>query len=250
MGIIRLFIRTVLFLILTVVITPVYLVIILISWPWRKSVGQRLAGVYFKTCLLVFGVDITLVGGPPVSAAKGRGVIIISNHVGFLDIFILSALFRTTFVSKKEVMYYPVFGQFAWLMGVVFLRRESPAERYRLIKSIADEAPGRRIAVFPQGTTSTVDTWLHFGRGVFKVVEINPGIVLQPVSLLYEKENEIAWVKGPLLPNALRVLKEARINVRVFVHRPYTIEDYKEHAASEVCRIVEQTVLAPLKKGF
>jgi 1-acyl-sn-glycerol-3-phosphate acyltransferase len=174
-------------------------------------------------------------------------VIIISNHVSFLDIIILSALFQTTFVSKKEVIYYPFFGQFAWFMGVFFLKRESPRERYRLIKAIAEGAPGQKIAVFPQGTISTTDNWLGFNRGIFKAVEINPEIVLQPVTLIYEDEKDIAWIKVPLLENALKIFQRNRINVKVIVHSPVTSEDYKEHSVSEVCETVEQTVRGPLR---
>jgi 1-acyl-sn-glycerol-3-phosphate acyltransferase len=175
-------------------------------------------------------------------------VIIISNHVSFLDIIILSALFQTTFVSKKEVIYYPFFGQFAWFMGVVFLKRESPRERYRLIRAIADEAPGQKIAVFPQGTISTTDNWLNFNRGIFKAVEINPEIVLQPVTLIYEDENDIAWIGVSLLENALKIFRRNRIDVKVIVHSPVTSEDYKGHTTSDICETVEQTVLAPLKE--
>jgi 1-acyl-sn-glycerol-3-phosphate acyltransferase len=70
-----------------------------------------MASIYFRICLFIFGVNTAVVGGPAVSPSKDRGVIIISNHVSFLDIIILSALFQTTFVSKKEVIYYPFFGQ-------------------------------------------------------------------------------------------------------------------------------------------
>lgn len=249
MGFIRLFIRTSLFLAFTVIIAPAYMAIILVSYPWRRPVGQLLASIYFRICLSIFGVNTSLVGGPTVSPSKSRGVIVISNHVSFLDIIILSALFQTTFVSKKEVIYYPFFGQFAWLMGVVFLRRESPRERYRLIKAVADEAPGQRIAVFPQGTISTTENWLSFNRGIFKAVEINPEIVLQPVTLIYEDEKDIAWIKVPLLENAFKIFRRKSIDVKVIVHSPVTSGDYKGHTTSDICKMVEQTVLAPLKKG-
>lgn len=247
MGHIRLFIRAILFLTLTVVIAPAYMAIILISFPWRRPLGQRMAAVYFRIFLFIFGVHATPVGGPAISTSKDRGVIIVSNHVSFLDIFVLSALFQTTFVSKKEVINYPFFGQFAWLMGVIFLKRESPRERYRLIKTIADEAPGQRVAVFPQGTTSTADGWLHFNRGIFKAVEINPSVVLQPVTLAYGNENDIAWIGVPLLENAFRVFRRSRIDVKVFVHGPVTIDDYRGRTTSEVCDSVEQMVFRPLR---
>jgi 1-acyl-sn-glycerol-3-phosphate acyltransferase len=128
----------------------------------------------------------------------GKGILIISNHASFLDIFVLSALFGSVFVSKAEIKYYPVIGQIAWLMGVIFLNRDSSHERLRVIKTIMNTCSTRILVVFPQGTTSRLTERLSFNRGIFKVIELNPDISLLPITLHYKEDAEIAWNKPNL----------------------------------------------------
>jgi 1-acyl-sn-glycerol-3-phosphate acyltransferase len=152
------------------------------------------------------------------------------------------------FVSKAEVKYYPVIGQIAYLMGSVFLNRNSSKERLKLIKTIANACSDRILVVFPQGTTSGVSEQLPFTRGIFKVIELNPEISILPVTLHYREDAEIAWHKPQSFrENAMRVSAQDRIHVKVIVHDPVSIDDYREKTSAEVCRMVEQIVLEPLR---
>jgi hypothetical protein len=92
---------------------------------------------------------------------------------------------------------------------------------------------------------------LPFNRGIFKVTELNPDISLLPVTLHYKEDPEIAWHKPQSLKeNAMRVCAQKRIHVKVVIHAPVTIEHYREKTASQICKLVEQTVLEPLQKEY
>ncbi len=104
-----------------------------------------------------------------------------------LDIFLMSALYRTLFLSKEEVAHYPVIGIAARLIGIYFLKRESPFDRHRVIRKIASQSNGRIITIFPQGTTSALENLLPFKRGIFKTVELNHGTILLPAAIRYRK---------------------------------------------------------------
>jgi 1-acyl-sn-glycerol-3-phosphate acyltransferase len=180
-----------------------------------------------------------------------KGFLIISNHTSFLDIFVLSALFGTVFVSKAEVKYYPVLGQIAWLMGVVFFDRGSSKERMRVLNTIANQYAGRVISVFPQGTTGRIAERLPFNRGIFKVTELNPEITLLPVTLHYRDDAEIAWHKPQTLKeNALKVSGQKSIHLKVLIHDPVTIVDYRGKSTAQICKMVEETVLGALHKEY
>jgi 1-acyl-sn-glycerol-3-phosphate acyltransferase len=183
--------------------------------------------------------------------ARGKkGFLIVSNHSSFLDIFVHSALFETAFVSKAEVKYYPVIGQIAWLMGVVFFDRRSPKERRRVLKTIANKYEGRNISVFPQGTTGRITERLPFQRGIFKVMELNHGLRLLPVTLHYKEDRTIAWHRPQTLKeNATKVCQLKTIHLTVDIHKPVTIEDYRDKTTAEVCKMVEGIVLGPLRHG-
>jgi len=240
-----------LFLSVTLILAPFYFVILLIFFKWRHRIGPKLVQFYSKLCLLVFRVQIDQLKNYDILKNDRKGMLILANHASFLDIFVLSALFGTVFLSKTEVKYYPVIGQIAWLMGVIFLNRDASHERLRVLNTIADTCSDRILAVFPQGTTSRIFEQLSFNRGIFKVIELNPDISLLPVSLYYQEDDIIAWHKPQSFrENAMLVCAHGRIHIKVIIHNPVTIEDYQGKTASQICKMVETTVLEPLQKEY
>jgi 1-acyl-sn-glycerol-3-phosphate acyltransferase len=178
-------------------------------------------------------------------------MLIIANHASFLDIFVLSASFGSVFVSKEEVKYYPIFGQIAWLMGVIFFNRTASQERMRVLNTISSTCSDRLVVVFPQGTTGRIADRLPFNRGIFKVTELNPDISLLPVTLHYREDADIAWHRPQSLKeNAMRVCAKRSIHVKVSIHAPVTIEHYREKTASQICKLVEGAVLEPLQNEY
>jgi 1-acyl-sn-glycerol-3-phosphate acyltransferase len=245
------YLKTALFLSVTFILAPLYFFILLVFFPWRHRIGPKLVQLYSKLCLIIFRVAIDAANGPQSYDNRKKGMLIISNHASFLDIFVLSALFGSVFVSKEEVKYYPIFGQIAWLMGVIFFNRTASHERLRVLNTITDKCSDRILVVFPQGTTSRITERLPFNRGIFKVTELNPDISLLPVTLHYKEDEEIAWNKPQSLKeNAMRVCAQKRIHVKVIVHASVTIEHYREKNASQICKLVEETVLDPLQKKY
>jgi len=82
-------------------------------------------------------------------------VIIASKHQSFLDIILLmGSLPAGKFIMKRELMYAPILGQYAWRIGCVPVNR---GKRGKAIKKMADDVkrgatrPGQLI-IYPQGT--------------------------------------------------------------------------------------------------
>jgi 1-acyl-sn-glycerol-3-phosphate acyltransferase len=149
------------------------------------------------------------------------------------------------------VKYYPIFGQIAWLMGVIFLNRKSSHEKLRVLNAIVNTCSNQILVVFPQGTTSRISERLAFQRGIFKTVELNPEISLLPVSLYYKEDTEIAWEKPQSLrENIKRVCSQKKIHVKVIIHDLIGIDDYQGKTASQICTLVEHTVLEPLQREY
>ncbi len=240
----KFYIKTALFTAVTISFAPLYFLILLTFYRWREKIGRKLIQLYSKLCLFIFRVKVRAKKGLP---KKSKGVLIISNHTSFLDIFILSSSFGTLFVSKAEVKYYPIIGQIAWLAGVLFLDRNSSTGRLRMLNTVSKACTERILAVFPQGTTSSAREKLVFQRGLFKAVELNPDISLLPVTICYKEDEEIAWCKPQsLMENATRVFSKDKIHVNVIAHSPVTIADYDGKSTSEICKMVEEIVLKPL----
>jgi 1-acyl-sn-glycerol-3-phosphate acyltransferase len=244
----RIWVRTALFIIVTLGLAPPYLFLLLFFYPIRHRIGPGLIRFYSKICLAIFGVRFDKARNCKAFRKKRKGVLIISNHASFLDIFVLSSLFGTVFVSKAEVRHYPIIGLIAALSGVVFFDRGSLKDRRRVLRKITNEYHGRTLTVFPQGTTGRITDRLPFQRGIFKVVELNPNISLLPVTLHYKKDAEIAWHKPQTFrENAMRIAARKSIHMSVTVHEPLTIEDCREMKTDQICRVVEEIVLGTLE---
>jgi len=97
-----------------------------------------------------------------VGNLPARGLLI-SNHLSYLDILLLSSLAPAVFVAKREVKSWPVMGLLAQLGGTVFINRQ----RRTHVGVVNDEIQvaldaGALVVVFPEGTSSDGQNVLPF----------------------------------------------------------------------------------------
>ncbi len=106
------------------------------------------------------GIRVAVQGAWP--ATPGR-YLLASNHISWLDIFVIHSVHPVRFVSKSEVRQWPVAGFLAQQAGTLFLDRN----RKRDTKDIGQEMlaaleMGDAIGIFPEGTTSNGTVLLPF----------------------------------------------------------------------------------------
>lgn len=220
--------------------------LLLMAGPWRNGLGAFMMRLMAQAVFMVLGAKITI--DAPLRRPKiiRWGGLILANHLSFLDIPLLSALFGARFVSKYEVLWWPGLGPFAYLAGNLFLKRDRMGHRLALLRYLAVASSDRLIAIFPQGTVAASSRMLPFQRGLFKVVQINPALRMLPVTLDYGFGDHLAWENQNLLTNALRICGLDDLHIRVIVHPTVGINDYADASAAQIAKRVEQTVLAPL----
>jgi 1-acyl-sn-glycerol-3-phosphate acyltransferase len=87
-------------------------------------------------------------------------VLLVANHVSWLDIVAIDAVCPARFVSKSEIRHWPVLGWMVACGGTLFIERERARDALRVVHHMAEALrAGEIVAVFPEGTTSD-------GRGV------------------------------------------------------------------------------------
>jgi 1-acyl-sn-glycerol-3-phosphate acyltransferase len=123
------------------------------------------------------------------AARLDEGVLVVSNHVSWIDIYVINAWRPTPFVSKAEIRNWPVVGWLAHKLDTVFIHREKRSDAKRIMHELASRLDsGARMCVFPEGTTSE-------GRGVrpFHTTRFQAPVSasrpVQPVCLMYEDAN-------------------------------------------------------------
>ncbi len=89
--------------------------------------------------------------------------LVVANHISFLDIFVINALMKTVFVAKSDVAAWPVIGWLTASTGNLFIERGSRRAAHAIQQRMTDElAAGRRLVIFPEGTSTPGENVLPF----------------------------------------------------------------------------------------
>ncbi len=241
--------RVLLFLTMTGVLLPPYLV----TYPLGGRARRAFQKVYFAGCCRLCRIAVVTVGVP----AHGSRLLYVANHVSYLDVPILGKLLDAVFVAKSEVAGWPFFGFLARIARAEFVDRsagQALAQRDRLARRLAG---GDNMALFPEGTSSDGTGVLPFKSALFAVaiaaVEGRPPTV-QPVSIAYVRLRDgtpltpttrrlFAWFGDmDLVPHLWTVLGLRGAVVEVRFHDPVTADRFPSrkamatHCHAEVAR--------------
>ncbi|GAB4217880.1 MAG: lysophospholipid acyltransferase family protein [Rhodoferax sp.] len=137
-----------------------------------------------QQALGLLGIALRVRGEPPV-----RGpVLLVANHISWLDILVLLASCPCRFVSKVEVGRWPVIGRLTHAAGTLFIQRESRRDALRVVHQMAACLSPEQswvLAIFPEGTTSNGLQLLPFHANLFQAA-IAANAPVQPVALRFE----------------------------------------------------------------
>lgn len=112
-------------------------------------------------------------------------VLIVANHVSWVDILAVNALHPARFVSKADVRHWPFIGYLVASGGTLFIERERKRDAMRVVHQIAAALrSGDIVAVFPEGTTSDGHDVLPFHANLLQAA-IATEAPVQPVVLRY-----------------------------------------------------------------
>ena len=162
---------------------------LVVGWVtiWLKFPGltpaqrQMRVQIWSAKLLQCMGVQLLVRG----NAAVPRPLLLVSNHISWLDITALHAARYCRFVSKADVKHWPVIGPLAAGVGTLFIERESRRDAMRVVHHMADSLrAGDVLGVFPEGTTSDGTHLLAFHGNLFQAA-ISANAPVQPVSIAY-----------------------------------------------------------------
>jgi len=155
--------------------------------PWLDRARREAAVTrWARRTLGIFNVRVAVRGSPGQLDAP---VMLVANHISWLDMYLLNALFVSRFVAKSEVASAPIFGTIARQLGSIFIRRGSLRDAHR-VKGEAAAAlrGGDLIGVFPEGTTSDGTLLQFFYPAMFQAA-IEAGATIQPIAIRYHYED-------------------------------------------------------------
>lgn len=208
--------RAVLRLALVVGWSVVMAVVRILVWPVAlvnpaadQANFQRLMKVWARGFLWGFGMKAETIGTPPKPP-----FMFVANHWSWIDVIVLSSQLGSVFLSKAEVVRYPIIGQLAQVAGTIFITRESLKDIKRVQALIEERIErGQGVALFPEGGTSQSGHTEPFRPAMLEIAVRNEwpvyyGAIRYRTPEGYPPASEIIEWRGPvpLITNALAVL--------------------------------------------
>ena len=151
-------------------------------FPWaRRGLRDAITRRWSRRMLAICGVRVEQAAGNPVL----EHALLVSNHISWLDIFVINSLYPCRFVAKAEIRAWPVLGWLAAGAGTVFIARGNRRELRHIFKGIVSVLQqGERVGLFPEGTVAQQGTVLPFHANLFEAA-IDAGVAVQPCAVAY-----------------------------------------------------------------
>lgn len=146
--------------------------------PEQQQAHVQAWSVQLLACV---GVRLQVRGQPP----RTGPVLLVSNHISWLDIPVLHAARYCRFVSKSDVQDWPLIGTLATAAGTLYIERSSRRDALRMVQTLQESLQrGEVLAVFPEGTTGDGRTLLAFHANLIQAA-IAADAPVQPVGLRF-----------------------------------------------------------------
>ncbi|MEU1365447.1 lysophospholipid acyltransferase family protein [Streptomyces sp. NPDC005803] len=210
---------------------------------------ERLIRAWARGVVRAFGVQVRVVGRPDAHRG-GPGVLVVANHVSWLDIPLIAAVCPGRMLAKSDIRHWPVLGALATLGGTLFVERERLRALPAAVHAIASALRGGgRVVVFPEGST-----WCGRGPGgrfrpaAFQAA-IDAGATVQPVRVRYlgapaghrVPAGAAAFVgDDPLAVSLWRVVRAAGLTAEIVVLPPIPAGSVRDRRA--LARLAQSTV--------
>lgn len=164
--------------------------LLLFSGVWLLAIPMpgrsHLQRGYCRLMLRSLGVRMSVSGGP---IRNLRGVLVVSGHVSWLDIFAIGTVLPGSFVARADLVEWPALGPIIRIMKVIPIDRARLRRLPAVVAAVADRLrAGHTVVAFPEGTT-----WCGLGYGRFRPAmfqaAIDAGRPVQPLRLAYRHKD-------------------------------------------------------------
>lgn len=244
-------VRLTLFVLWTLVLLPPYLVALGLRGPYR-----RIARFYWTTVgRYLIRMDVRVHG----EMTTERPLLLVVNHISYLDIVLLAGMIPGSFVSKAEVRKWPGIGFLALIARTVFVDRRPAAVSQHRDQIAGRLKEGEPLILFPEGTSSDGNRVLPFKSALFNAAEAAVGgdthVRVQPVAIAYTRYGGLpmgygerpfyAWYGDmDLVTHLWDVMRRGRFTVDVEFMPPVTADRFANR--KELARHCE----AEVRSGF
>lgn len=218
----------------------------LASWLWRTGSelrnltpgddAQRNRALFRlgQGAIDAIGIELDIHGQEKAAQTTQKGILVVSNHVSWLDIFAMSMLYPSSFIAKQEIKNWPIFGKMGTNAGTVFINRNTRKDIAPINAAITEALNhGRNVSFFPEAQTSLGLSLLPFKAALFQSA-IDSGSTIQPLALRYYDINGNRTILPSyaghmnLFKSLWQIVSMPKLRIRIDYETPYTAAEHPE----------------------
>lgn len=207
--------------------------------------SARLTRFWHQLVCRAFNIKISIYGQPPT-----QPMLLVSNHISWFDITALGSVISARYLSKYEVVGWPVVGWLATKAGTLFIRRgASKAAAHSMEKMSEALTQGDHVVLFPEGKTTDGHSVKKFHARLFQSA-IESHSMLQPVVIRYPHAEGVhpkaAFVNDITLhQSAIGMLGETQMKVDIHFLSPINTDNKSRDQLAKEC---EHLIREQIKK--
>ncbi len=218
-------------------------------FPWIAPRSRRaLIRRWSARLLRILRIEARLLGSAP-EPPQG-GLLVVANHVSWLDIFVLNTWQPARFVAKAELARWPLVGWLIAGVGTLLIDRSDRRHAHDINRHATDAlARGDVVAIFPEGMTSDGRDVLHFHGSLLQPI-VNVEGHVQPIAIRYrtpagEHTDAPSYVGDTTFAESFwRVVSERTLVVELHLAAPMSARGVHRRA---VARAAEDTIRAMVR---
>lgn len=160
---------------------------------------------------------------------------IVSNHLSYLDVLIISSVFPTSFVTSLEVKSTSFLGHLTMLAGCLYVNRRDKSKIHIEIQGLRNALKNDiSVTFFPEATSTDGTNVIRFRKPLFEA-SISSGKRILPLTINYaeisnkkisvENRDLLFWYgEMTFFPHFMNLLDQSDIKVELHIHEPFTPE--------------------------
>ena len=149
---------------------------------WPQARRDQAVQHWSQAMLAILGLQLRIEG----QLLQQGQLMLVCNHISWLDIAVLHAAVHCRFISKDDIRTWPVLGMLASGAGTLYISRASRRDALRVVHQMAQAlGQGDVLAFFPEGTTGDGSTVLPFHANLLQAA-ISADAPVQALGLRFE----------------------------------------------------------------
>jgi 1-acyl-sn-glycerol-3-phosphate acyltransferase len=229
----------------------------------RLETRNRIIGAWSRWLVALCGVRLVLDGEPIPAELRatgidgaGKGRLVVSNHISWLDSFAMHAVLPCRFVAKSEISNWPLLGLLVTRSGMLFIERG----RRHAVASVNHKVrehllQGETIAIYPEGTTGDGSELLRFHSNLLAPA-IETGVPVWPFALRYveggKRSSAVAFVgEMSFATSLIRILSARGVTARITRLAPIevTLHENRHAVARAAYAAIADALVRPIDAG-